>query len=346
VRSLRDLGVLLVDRGHVPDVLTRAGIRHLCRRRLTSLPVSADDALEVEGMLATAMARSPIALVPEKANEQHYEVPASFFEVVLGPRRKYSSCHFPTPDASLADAESSSLAITAERARLADGQAILELGCGWGSLTLWMAERFPESRITAVSNSGSQRRSIEAICAERGLRNVTVITADANTLELDGRFDRVVSIEMFEHLRNWPRMLERIAGWLEPEGLLFLHVFCHHRAPYLFEDLGATDWMSRHFFSGGLMPSRGLIRRFDRDLHVVGDWYWEGTHYERTANAWLANLDRRRDEATAALATAMPAGEAERWTTRWRIFFMACAELFGLRDGAEWGVAHHLLARS
>jgi len=326
--------VELAERGWLPDPVLRAGIRRMLRGRLAALP---EPSREGRARFLAAMRASEVALATDAANAQHYEVPAEFFAHVLGPRRKYSACLFETPDDDLAAAEERMLALSCARAGLEDGMRVLDLGCGWGSGTLWLAERYPRARIVAVSNSKSQREHILGECARRGLDSVEVVTADVNRFEPDGRFDRVLSIEMFEHARNWERLLARVAGWLEPEGRLFLHVFCHRSTPYFFEDAGASDWMARHFFSGGLMPAADLLGCFERDLRVEASWNVSGAHYARTAEAWLANLD-------AARARVVPILGSDRAYRRWRLFFLACAELFGFRGGSEWHVAHARLA--
>ena len=360
------LALEAVERGWIPDAITRSAIRRLCEQRLRDCDrgngIANERALQA---FVELMRAGPIALVPDKANEQHYELPPEFFTAVLGPRRKYSSCFFPNESASLADAEEAALAITCERAQLADGQDILELGCGWGSLSLWMAERFLHSRITAVSNSAPQRRFIEAEAVARGLTNLRVITADMNDFDVgrasspsssqsmsrSGRagspsFDRVVSVEMFEHMRNYSKLLERIAGWLRPDGKLFVHIFCHRRFAYPFETDGDANWMGRYFFTGGIMPSENLLRRFDRHLTVTNQWRWNGQHYQRTSEAWLANLDARRHEVLPILESCYGREEARRWFHRWRLFFLAVAELFGYADGEEWFVSHSLLEQT
>jgi cyclopropane-fatty-acyl-phospholipid synthase len=336
-----------LEQGYVPDRVVRSGIRRLCEQRLGELASGDCEAAErLTGEFVRGMDAAPVALVPHLANEQHYEVPVEFFGLVLGARRKYSSCWWPEGVASLEQAEAAALAATCEHAALADGQDVLELGCGWGSLTLWMAERYPASRITAVSNSSSQRRYILGKAARHGLRNVRVITADMNEFAPAREFDRVVSVEMFEHMRNWRELFSRVHGWLRPGGRFFMHVFCHRSTPYAFVDNGPSDWMSRHFFSGGMMPSDELALRFQDALRFVRRWRWAGTHYERTANAWLANLDARRESALPLLAATHGEAHALQWLQRWRIFFMACAELFGYRGGQEWWVSHYLFERA
>lgn len=341
--ALSNLALEFTERGIVPDRLVRAGIRRLLQARLDEIAAQ-DPAVAAEQAEAfvAAMRAAPIALLPEKANEQHYELSSDFFGQVLGRRRKYSSGWWPQGVTDLDAAEEAALAATAERAQLADGQRILELGCGWGSLTLWMAEHYPRARITAVSNSRSQRAHIEAEAQRRGLANVQVITGNVAELNPGVRFDRVVSVEMFEHLRNWPEMFRRVAGWLEPGGRFFMHVFVHRGTPYAFEARDDSDWMARHFFSGGMMPSDDLALRFQDDLRLLSRWRWDGTHYARTAEAWLDNMDARREALWPIVAQTYGAERAGLWWMRWRLFFLSCAELFGHDQGREWWVAHYL----
>ncbi|MCB1555264.1 MAG: class I SAM-dependent methyltransferase [Xanthomonadales bacterium] len=332
----------LCERGLIPDSLTRLGIRRLCAQRLRDEHAGDAEAAWVRfRSLLGELRQSPVAIETDAANEQHYEVPARFFELCLGKRYKYSSCYYPTGRENLDAAEEAMLALYGERAELEDGQHILELGCGWGSLTLWMAERFPGARITGVSNSNSQREHIMARAAERGLGNVEIITCDVNRLQLERSFDRVVSIEMFEHMRNYATLLERVSGWLKPGGKLFVHIFCHRELMYPFETEGDDNWMGRYFFTGGLMPAADTLLHFQSHLALEQQWRLNGRHYEQTANHWLQNQDRHRDEVMKVLMEAYGAAEASRWFQRWRMFWMACAELFGYRDGNEWLVAHY-----
>ncbi len=342
--SAAALAIRWTEQGVLPDAVVRAGIRRLLRERLAE--IGADDAAasaEQAEAFVRGLADAPLAPLPHKANEQHYELPAAFFAQVLGPHRKYSCCWWPGNTRSLEQAEAAALAATCERAGLADGQDILELGCGWGSLSLWMAARYPGARITAVSNAASQRHFIEAAARQRGLRNLTVLTADMNDFEAGRRYDRIVSVEMFEHLRNWPEAFARVRRWLKFEGRFFLHVFAHRSTPYAFVARDESDWMSRHFFSGGMMPSDDLALRCQDDLRLLRRWRWDGRHYERTANAWLAQMDARR-EAVLPLFEPVYGEQAALWWTRWRLFFMSCAELFGHDDGQQWWVCHQLFA--
>jgi cyclopropane-fatty-acyl-phospholipid synthase len=331
----------LVDSGLVPEPAIRAGIRAICALRLREQRAGVEEEQARHQALVASLRASEIAIETAAANTQHYEVPPAFFQAVLGPHLKYSSCYWPPGVTDLGAAEAAMLELTAERAQLADGQDILDLGCGWGSLSLWMAARYPRSRITAVSNSRPQRAFIEAQATARGLTNLTVRTSDVRTLLLPAHaFDRVVSIEMFEHMRNYEQLLRRIADWLRPDGALFVHVFAHRRHAYPFEDAGRTDWMAREFFTGGLMPSAQLLHHFQHDLQLVDEWHLAGTHYARTAEAWYASLMARRAELMP-IFTAAYGDEAARRFQRWRVFFLACAELFGYAGGREWIVAHY-----
>lgn len=337
--SLVAAAVSAAERMPLPDSVMRAGIAALVgrtARRLRGAPAGAERAF------AEAMRSHPIALFPVDANAQHYEVPPGFFEQVLGPRLKYSCCLYPEAGTTLAEAEEFALAETAAHAGLADGQDILELGCGWGSLTLWMAERFPAARIVAVSNSRPQREHIEVAVAQRGLLNVQVITADMNSFTTERRFDRVVSVEMFEHMSNWPQLMANIHGWLRPDGRLFLHVFSHQATPYRFDHTDKADWIAQHFFTGGIMPSHNLIRHVAERFTLEADWRWSGTHYERTALHWIERFDAQA-EAVEPILRAVYGADWPLWRRRWRLFFLATAGLFGANDGQEWGVSHYRL---
>ncbi|MGQ0615126.1 MAG: SAM-dependent methyltransferase [Planctomycetaceae bacterium] len=333
------LGVRLAELGLVPDAMMRWEMRRLMRTRLRAVEAAGEAGQRAR---ISELRQGPIAIVPELANQQHYEVPAAFFEQVLGQHRKYSCALWERGTSDLDAAEAAMLETTCRNAGIEDGMEILELGCGWGSLSLWMARRYPGSRLLAVSNSHSQRECIEASAPP----NLQVTTADVNVFRAPRRFDRVVSIEMFEHMRNYEQLLERIAGWLEPDGKLFVHLFCHRTHAYPFETEGPDNWMGRHFFSGGQMPPENLFSHFARDLVEERRWRFSGEHYRRTAEAWLRNLDARREAILPILRSTYGPSEARRWFHRWRIFFMACAELFGYREGWEWFIAHYLLGRA
>ncbi len=336
----------LVESGLVPDQAIRAAIRALSKKRLIQEgrydpEQGAQRYMDVLHMLK----HSEIAIETDKANEQHYELPTAFFQAVLGKHLKYSACFFPHDRTSLDEAEEFALQIYSDRAQLNDGQHILELGCGWGSFTLWMAERYPNAKITGVSNSATQRQYILAEAEQRGLNNVEIITCDVNVLELkQGSFDRVVSVEMFEHVRNYQKLFEKIQSWLKVDGLLWCHIFCHRFLHYPFEIQSEYDWMSRYFFTGGLMPASSTFLHFQEHLELSKHWQWSGTHYEKTANAWLENMDRNAEQLKP-LFEQVYMQDADAWWQRWRIFFMACAELFGFEQGQEWVVGHFLFKK-
>jgi len=343
---LLDIGLTAAETGRLPDAVIRIGIRRLLRQRLRSFGGGTCEERRERTRQFLADARSSVvAAHPDRVNVQHYELSAAFFENVLGPRLKYSCCHWPHGVSSLVAAEESALELTCQRAGIRDGMDILELGCGWGSLSLWMAERFPGCRVVSVSNSAPQRAFIESRAAAQGLKNLRVLTKDVNDFSTEQTFDRVVSVEMFEHVRNHAELMHRISGWLRAGGRLFVHIFCHREHPYAFETEGADNWMGRYFFTGGIMPSDDLLLHYQRDLTLVDQWCWSGRHYQRTCRAWLERLDERRATVMPVLAATYGAREAKRWFNRWRIFFLACDELFGYRHGDEWWVSHYLFEK-
>ena len=336
----------LLTAGVVPDALIRLQIRRLLRQRLREEAEGGPEAVQERLRVhLEAWSAGPIAVNTRDANDQHYEVPPRFFELTLGPRLKYSSALFERGNSDLGLAEEAMLALTCERAQIADGQDILELGCGWGSLTLWMAEHFPASRITGVSNSKDQRAFILARAAERGLANIEILTADMNEFAAPDTYDRVVSVEMFEHMRNHRELMARISRWLRPGGMLFVHIFTHRDLTYPFEVRDSSDWMAKHFFTGGIMPSDAYLMRFQEHLCLDDHWRVSGTHYQATAEAWLRNQDAHGEEILA-LLQATYGGEARWRFAQWRIFFLACAELWGFRRGSEWFVSHYRFRRA
>jgi len=337
----------IAEQGYIPDAWIRVAIRRLLARRLSELS-SKDCEAEQEEREAffRESTRGPIAIATEAANQQHYEVPSAFYQGVLGPRLKYSCAHWPEDVTTLPEAEESMLALTAHRAQIEDGARVLDLGCGWGSLSLWIAERFPHCQVVAVSNSKSQREFILGRCTSLGLENIDAVTADINRFEPDGRFDRVISVEMFEHVRNHAVLMERISRWLESDGRLFAHIFCHRRFSYPYEIDGPADWMGRHFFTGGMMPSDTHLLHFQERLTLERHWRINGQHYAKTSEAWLRNLDDRRHQLASALAAVAGTDSAKIRLQRWRMFFMACAELFGYRNGNEWWVSHYRFHRA
>ena len=324
------------ERVPLPDLVIRAAIQRLCSRTATRL---ASGNAESDAVFADEMAARAIAEHADAANAQHYEVPAAFFARVLGPNRKYSSCFYKEPQSTLQEAEEEALRQTVEHADLADGQSILELGCGWGSLSLWMARQFPKSRDHRGVEFAVAAAYIESEAAARGLKNLRVVTADMNVFDPQRQFDRIVSVEMFEHMMNWRELMTRVRSWLAPDGRFFMHIFTHRSGAYLFDRADREDWIAQHFFTGGVMPSHHLIRQFPDLFEVEKEWRWSGTHYQRTALDWLANFDARRDEIEAILR-AVYGSDTALWMRRWRWFFLATAGLFGYADGSEWGVSH------
>jgi cyclopropane-fatty-acyl-phospholipid synthase len=325
------------ERVPLPDLVIRAAIARLCSR--TAARLAAGNAGS-DASFAKAMAARAIAEHTETANVQHYEVPADFFGHVLGANRKYSSCFYRGPASTLQEAEEEALRQTIAHADLADGRSILELGCGWGSLSLQMARQFPNSQIVAVSNSHSQRMYVQGEGAARGLKNLCVVTADMNGFDPKRQFDRIVSVEMFEHMMNWRKLLGRLRSWLKPDGRFLMHIFTHRSGAYLFDRTDKEDWIAQHFFTGGVMPSHHLIRQFADLFELEKEWRWSGEHYQRTALDWLKNFDAHRSEIEAVLRPVY-GDDANLWLRRWRWFFLATAGLFGYAGGSEWGVSHY-----
>ncbi len=341
-----------VEQGRVPDIITRAAMRRLIRTRLTA-PETVDQERRSESFakFLAELRSSPIAINTTDANVQHYEVPAEFFHRHLGPCLKYSCCLYPTGTETLAEAEQQMLALYAERAGLVDGMRIMDVGCGWGSLSLWLAARYPNSEIVGLSNSHGQREFIMTQAAERGLKNLQIITGNIVDFDypahgINAGFDRVLSIEMFEHMKNYGLLLKKIAGWMRPDAKLFVHIFAHKLIAYHYEVKDDQDWMTQYFFLGGTMPSEHLFAHFQDDLKIARQWWVSGTHYEKTSNHWLAGMDAARDQIMPIFEKAYggPA-EAKIWFNRWRMFYMAVAEFFGLDDGNEWGVGHYLFEK-
>jgi len=351
--SSTPLAMRLVEQDWIPDWLIRRRIRDLLAQRIREEDKGNPESQQAHLMqMVRTLRESPIAIHTAEANQQHYEVPTAFYLKVLGTHLKYSSCYYDDFDISKAAnnldaAEARMLALTCDRARLRNGDRILELGCGWGSLSLWMAEKYPDSRITAVSNSRTQKMFIDTRAAERGLKNLEIITCDVNKLEFGSeiRFDRVVSVEMFEHMRNYETLLSRIEGWMSPSATLFVHIFMHHRFAYTFEVRDDTDWMAKYFFTGGIMPSNDLLHYFQRELRLEDCWQVDGRHYQLTSEAWLQKMDVHRSALMPIFAKVYGADQALKWWVYWRIFFMSCAELFGYRSGREWLVSHYLFER-
>lgn len=336
----------LLEKDLLPDFAIRSGIRKLLRERLKEEDKGNPETQQEHLMtLIEELKNSLIAINTGEANEQHYEVPAEFFAYVMGKYMKYSSGYWKHGVTDIDTSEKDMLEITCRRAELKDGQNVLELGCGWGSLSLFMAEKFPDSRITSVSNSHSQKAYIDAQAEKRGLRNLTIITADMNEFISADKFDRVVSVEMFEHMRNYKLLLEKIYNFLNPDGKLFVHIFTHKDYTYKFEVKDETDWMSKYFFTGGIMPGNYLLFYFNEHMRVEKHWLVSGTHYSKTSEAWLSNMDRHKANIIPIMKRVYGEKDAVKWWVYWRLFFMACAELWGFNNGREWMVSHYLFQK-
>ena len=345
-KKLNNLALSMIEKGFIPDLLVRTGIRALLRKRLIDINSNECELADKNQMkMISVMNASPIAMNTSSANEQHYEVPPEFYELILGERFKYSCCFWGEGTDNLNHAEINALKITCKRAMLNDGQTILDMGCGWGSLSLWIAENYPNASVLSVSNSKTQKIFIENIAKSKHLTNIQVITEDMKEFNTDKKFDRIVSLEMFEHMKNYKKLFNRVSSWLKSDGLFFMHIFCHKTVPYEFIDNGPNDWMSRHFFTGGIMPSDDLPLFFQDDLSIMKRWRWNGNHYARTCNAWLKRMDSQ-EPAIAEVLEKVYGDNKEQWRQRWRIFFMSCAELFAFNGGNEWYVSHYLFKKN
>ena len=330
-----------MEKGYVPDPVIRFGIRNLLKQRLKDMKSQDLDSH------TKLLKESPLAIMTKQANEQHYEVPTEFYELCLGQHKKYSSCYWDENTSELEQAEQKALDISIERAEIKDGMRILELGCGWGSLSLELARRFPNSPVTVVSNSATQKQFIDSQAHKRGFKNLTVLTRDLGKEENynfgEEKFDRVMSIEMMEHLRNYEKFFSLVSKSMKPDAKFFIHVFTHKTNPYFFETEGEDNWMGKYFFSGGQMPARDLFDQFNKHLNVANKWDWNGTHYQKTLEAWLLKMDQNEEQVRVLFKQAYGAENVELWVNRWRVFYMACSELFGFNKGQEWAVTHYLL---
>ena len=334
----------LLENNWIPDFLIRQQIRSLNRQRLRSETEQLH--LGAKEKLIDQLKLMPVAIETQAANDQHYEVPPQFFQKSLGKHLKYSCCYWPEGTNNLDDAEKKMLELTCERAGLSDGQTVLELGCGWGAISLWMAEHYPNSKILSVSNSADQKRYIEEQAANRGIRNLELETCDMNQFDTEQIFDRVVSVEMFEHMKNYEKLMARISRWMKPDGRLFVHIFSHKKFAYHFETEGESNWMGQHFFTGGIMPSDDLLGHFDRDLTIEQQWQVNGFHYHKTAEAWLENMHIHEEDIRKIFRDTYGSDQATKWWVYWRIFFMACSELWLTNHGEEWIVSHYLLRKT
>ncbi|NCG13340.1 MAG: methyltransferase domain-containing protein [Planctomycetia bacterium] len=336
----------LAEKGVFPDPLIRWGVKNLVKERLLEAQHEATgNHFNSLGRFVDSMREASIAEVPELANEQHYEVPEVFFGEVLGKHRKYSSCYYENSNTPLDEAETAMLTLSCQRAQIENGMSILELGCGWGSLSLWMAEQYPDSSVLSVSNSSSQKAYIDSQAESRGLKNLTVITCDMNDFEPEGQFDRIISIEMFEHMKNWELLIGKLENVMTENAKLFLHVFSHRIYAYHFLKENDDEWMAQHFFSGGMMPSHHIFDRLDVPLSLESSWFVNGTHYQRTSDHWLEHMNTRKAEIMPILQSTYGSRLAKVWFQRWKIFFIACSELFGYQNCQQWGVSHFLLKK-
>lgn len=349
VMTLYGAFMALVERNAVPDVVLRAGIRRNLRVKCLKTFANVEDELRCEqDFIEDLRRRETIAIETDKANEQHYEVPTSFYELCLGSKKKYSCCLYEDARTTLDDAETAMLEKYCERGELKDGMAVLELGCGWGSLSLYLAEKYPKSKICGVSNSKTQKEFIDGEAAKRGLTNLEIVTRDVNKFEPPGglgSYDRIVSIEMFEHMKNYDTLFQRCETWLKPGGCMFVHIFCHKTYPFHYDVEDESDWMSKYFFTGGTMPTDRMFAYFARKLHLKRQWRVNGKHYSRTCEDWLRNLDKNYKKAAPILDETYGKQNRTKWYVYWRLFFLSCSELFNYNDGNEWYVGHYLFEK-
>lgn len=340
------LSLKLVEAGLVPDPIIRRGIHKIDSDHLKKYRSKSPEELGAElNALIRDMKNSPMALYTDEANRQHYELPAEFFVKVLGKHLKYSCCLYEGENDSLDGAEEKMLELTCKRAGVTDGMKILDLGCGWGSLSLYIAENYKDCEILSVSNSRIQGEFIRKRLKEKEIDSVTVKTADINDFRTGDRFDRIISIEMFEHLRNYCLLFNRIRSWLTDEGRLFFHIFVHREYASIFEQEDEDDWIAQYFFTGGLMPSVALPLYFQEDMVLEKSWLVGGMHYHYTAEHWLRNMDSQKEEIIPIMKSVYGEKDAMLWFRRWRIFFIACSELWGYDKGREWMVCHYLMKR-
>ena len=345
ITELVDRGLMMTD-----DSNLRQSIRENLKAWILRLECDGDveKKMEYKRKFIHKLRRSPIAIHTDKANEQHYEVPTAFFNLVLGKRMKYSSALFPEKDTTLEEAEDAMLKLVCQRAQVSDGHTVMDLGCGWGVTGLWICEKYPSCKVVCVSNSATQKKFIDQVAAEKGYsQRLECITCDANIFETERKFDRIISIEMFEHMKNFDELMQKIALWLKPEGHLFTQILCHREFTYSFNTKQGSDteWMAQNFFTGGTMPSSDLFLYFQKDLIIMDHWNVNGKHYSKTLEAWLRQLDYKKDDVMKVLEKAYGCEEAPQQLFNWRMFFMYCSEVFGFRDGNEWIVAHHLFKK-
>ena len=342
----------LLAQGWIPDFLIRFGVKILLRNKIKNQKIPNIEKRQSKKVeFVNNLKNQPIAIKTSEANEQHYELPPSFFEEILGDRLKYSCGYWdeflPPSDCAnkLNQSEEAMLELTCSRADIKNGQKILDLGCGWGSLSIYMAENYPESKITALSNSSTQIEYINSIAKEKELDNLKAVIADINTYKSNNTFDRIISIEMFEHMRNYEALMSKLSKLLRNKGKLFIHIFSHHTYPFAYVNKSSSDWMARYFFAGGTMPSQDLLHYFLEDFHLENQWAVSGKHYKQTLEAWLYKMDNKKETIWPIFLEVYGKKEAKKWWNYWRTFFLSCAEFFGMNEGNEWFISHYLFQK-